>query len=540
MQSGSAFSELLRSFRHRALLTQEALASRAELSVRTVSDLERGVQTSPRPQTVRRLADALGLASIEAERLLAATATRTQGEAGGQAEGGIDSAGDHTVVRAQAAAHANAWPLAMELYSESLQSLEARPDPIDDLFCDSLLGFGDAATMGLQRHLARPAYVRAAGIALRASARDRLLHAAVGYGFMTKAGESGAGAEDLWHRALFVAADEDLVARAVLGSARAIAFLLDGFVDRAHALASHSLVLARSSGDRTALATALAATCISGWGRPTSAERLALAEELTEVTPAYVPTTGLEGRELQAVPLLELGRFDDFYKIVEQFEHIAHETKLPSVAAQCAQWGATRALLRGEVAEAERLAGQATELAGHPPNFTMGHAAQLYSSRKLEGRDGELAEALRALAQEHADEPAWRVCLALTLARSGETSEAQAMLQRARFEMWPLPDGWTKPVCLAFLIEACALVGDAELATMCECELEPYTGLFLVPSTATSCEGSVERFLGLAALARGEPQAARARFASALDQERATGSPILPLATERLLESVAT
>jgi len=534
MKRGPAFSELLRSYRRRALLTQEALASGAGLSVRTVSDLERGIQTSPRPQTVRRLADALGLAAIEAERLLAATTAPSAGHT----EPERADADDPAAVRARAAVEASAWPLAMQLYSESLESLERRPDPIDELLCDSLLGFGDAATMGLQRHVARPAYVRAAGIALRMSSRDRLLHAAVGYGFMTKAGDAGAGAEDLWHRALFVAPDDDLVARAVLGSARAVAFLLDGFVDRAHALASHSLVLARESDDPTALATALAAACISGWGRPTSAERLELAEELAELTPAYVPTTGLEGVELQGVPLLELGRFDDFYKIVERFDRAACDDHLPSVMAQSAQWGATRALLGGDIVEAERLAGRAAELAGHPPNFTMGHAAQLYSSRKIEGRDAELAEALRSLAQQHADEPAWRVCLALTLARSGEVSEAQAMLQRARFEMWPLPSGWTKPVCLAFLIEACALVGDAELATMCERELEPYAGLFLVPSTATSCEGSVERFLGLAALARGEPDVARARLTEALERERATGSPILPLATERLLETI--
>ena len=44
-----------------AALTQEELAERAEISVRAVSDLERGANTTPRPYTVRRLADALKL-----------------------------------------------------------------------------------------------------------------------------------------------------------------------------------------------------------------------------------------------------------------------------------------------------------------------------------------------------------------------------------------------------------------------------------------------------------------------------------------------
>ena len=42
-----------------AALSQEELAERAGLSVRAVSDLERGVHQAPRLETVRLLADAL-------------------------------------------------------------------------------------------------------------------------------------------------------------------------------------------------------------------------------------------------------------------------------------------------------------------------------------------------------------------------------------------------------------------------------------------------------------------------------------------------
>jgi transcriptional regulator with XRE-family HTH domain len=61
----STLGSLLRQFRLEAALTQEELAERAEISVRAVSDLERGVNTAPRPFTIRRLADALGLTSEE-------------------------------------------------------------------------------------------------------------------------------------------------------------------------------------------------------------------------------------------------------------------------------------------------------------------------------------------------------------------------------------------------------------------------------------------------------------------------------------------
>ena len=54
-----AFGALLRRHRLAAGLSQEALAERAGLSVRGLSDLERGVRQAPHPDTVRRLVQAL-------------------------------------------------------------------------------------------------------------------------------------------------------------------------------------------------------------------------------------------------------------------------------------------------------------------------------------------------------------------------------------------------------------------------------------------------------------------------------------------------
>ncbi len=55
------FGAMLQQLRAEAGLTQEELAGAAGLSPRTVSDLERGIHRSPRPNTVRLLADALKL-----------------------------------------------------------------------------------------------------------------------------------------------------------------------------------------------------------------------------------------------------------------------------------------------------------------------------------------------------------------------------------------------------------------------------------------------------------------------------------------------
>jgi len=72
LPSHAAFGALLRAYRHRALLSQEQLAARAELSDRTVRGLEAGRVRSPRTDTVRLLADALQLTGPQRESWFAA------------------------------------------------------------------------------------------------------------------------------------------------------------------------------------------------------------------------------------------------------------------------------------------------------------------------------------------------------------------------------------------------------------------------------------------------------------------------------------
>ena len=61
MPTGEVFGDLLRERRVVAGLTQEELAERAGLSVRGISDLERGARARPHRDTLLRLADALAI-----------------------------------------------------------------------------------------------------------------------------------------------------------------------------------------------------------------------------------------------------------------------------------------------------------------------------------------------------------------------------------------------------------------------------------------------------------------------------------------------
>jgi transcriptional regulator with XRE-family HTH domain len=77
--SQPSFGELIKRARRAAGLTQEALATRAGLSARVISDLERQVQHTPRPATVRLLVEALPISASERAFLIELATEATDG-----------------------------------------------------------------------------------------------------------------------------------------------------------------------------------------------------------------------------------------------------------------------------------------------------------------------------------------------------------------------------------------------------------------------------------------------------------------------------
>ncbi len=78
MTERTSFGAVLRRYRMAAGLSQEALAARAILSARTISDLERGIHRAPRASTIDLLATALTLTPEQRAVLLAAAWPETQ------------------------------------------------------------------------------------------------------------------------------------------------------------------------------------------------------------------------------------------------------------------------------------------------------------------------------------------------------------------------------------------------------------------------------------------------------------------------------
>jgi DNA-binding XRE family transcriptional regulator len=77
-QPGLGFAELLRQLRAGAKLTQEELAEAAGVSLRSVSDLERGIHATARKDTARLLPGALGVAGPAGALFVAAARGRAR------------------------------------------------------------------------------------------------------------------------------------------------------------------------------------------------------------------------------------------------------------------------------------------------------------------------------------------------------------------------------------------------------------------------------------------------------------------------------
>ena len=98
-QAALSFGGLLRQLRAEARLTQEELAEAAQLSPRSVSDLERGINRTARKDTAELLADALSLAEPMRELFVAAARGRGPVEDVLAARDGKTPGTSHTVAR---------------------------------------------------------------------------------------------------------------------------------------------------------------------------------------------------------------------------------------------------------------------------------------------------------------------------------------------------------------------------------------------------------------------------------------------------------
>ena len=443
---------------------------------------------------------------------------------GEAAQGGADPGKAVTYAR-QAAQHALqrlAFEEAVAQFQRALLAFDLDPHGELSLRGELLLSLGDAQRRAGESDAARETFAHAAALARRLRSADMLARAALGFGGI---GRERISVDHDWiallEEALVALGDRDSTLRARVQACLAMALYWSDSPERRDALSRDAVAMARRLGDTATLAFALDFRLKAVWGPGGVEERLATADEILSLAlPNGDRHLELEARRWKVVSLLERGDVVAADREIAAVTRIAEEMRDPLYRWQSLVWRAMRAGLDGAFARAEELAGEALAAGERVQSHvsTPVYLGQLFGLRWLQGRLGELTDALRALVDEGVAAPAYRVGLAQAAAQRGDVTLARRELDfLAAGGFAVLPHDSARLSILVALAEVVAAVEASEHAETLYEELLPYARLNVVLGPALGCFGAASRYLGVLAAAAGRLDDAERHFTDALE-----------------------
>ncbi|MFF5229710.1 ATP-binding protein [Dactylosporangium sp. NPDC000521] len=233
----------------------------------------------------------------------------------------------------------------------------------------------------------------------------------------------------------------DRYRRAVLLGTLAVELYHSPDREAGEAHAAEAVRLARELGDPELLTRTLNNFWHVAWVPQRDRERRATVDELLTIAslPHTVEVTARLHRMMTEVIAGDIAGFDaDLARCVR----LAEDIRTPVLPAQVRYAQAGRAMLAGRWAEGERLVGEAYALQEHTSLWGTQwiRLALLYTSRRFQGRPGELRDELVRCA----DEPQYellRPTAVLAACESGDENLARSLVERwgtAREQLW----GW--------------------------------------------------------------------------------------------------
>jgi class 3 adenylate cyclase len=397
-----------------------------------------------------------------------------------------------------------AYEDATDVYERALEVLELTDEPDEALRCRLLLALGGAEAKSARVADARQAFERAADAARALDDADSLVGAAMGIAMMSEAGRLDEKLLALLDEALERIGPERTARRALLLSAKsAEMYWVDNDIAESTQLVDEAIEIAREVDSPDALRVGLQRKMFVPSGPGAPRERLALADEMLEIGRATGNREGeLRAHSYRLWQYLELGEIEAADRELASYAKLADELRMPEHSWLTFALRGTRALLDGDIEEAERLAEEARRAGerAEQPVASQTYGIQMTQIRSLQGRAGELLPAVRELAERFPGIPAWRGGVITLAARSGDDEVARSELDRFfadDFSAIPKDVNWVAGMSL--LAEAIALIGDTERAARAYDELLPYAGLVIVVARATGCNGPLDRVLGLLA-----------------------------------------
>ncbi|MGQ0519745.1 MAG: ATP-binding protein, partial [Actinomycetota bacterium] len=437
-----------------------------------------------------------------------------------------------SMAAAAEAGRRTAYEEAARLLRQAVGALDLDPAAADRV--EVLLALGDAEQRAGASDRARRAYREAARLAREGGLPLGLARAALGVG-------SGGGFEvvladqeqiDLLEEALVATGDGHPALRSRLCGRLSIALTYGAGHHRRLDLADEAVELARASGDREALAWALAAYCDAISGPADLAARERAATEVVSLAQGLRDRRlELLGRRLRAMALLERGQTAGFDREVDDYAAVAGTLRQPLYLWLVPLWRAMRLGMAGQFDEADGLRREALALGERAgsANAALLCTIQDWCLRADRGRGHELPALLEGIADDGLESTTVVVSVSLSLAVAGRPEEARAVFEpvAGRVADVPVDSEWLPLLCqLAVLVD---LIGGHRIAAWAYDALLPFRDQFAVEGIGCWCRGSAEEFLGLLALAQGRRANADRHLAAAAAADGAAGATVAAL-----------
>ena len=452
-----------------------------------------------------------------AHHFLEASAASTPGKAIGYARGA-----------AERAVSALAYEEAVRLYQMALQA-HRREEPPDAMSrCELLLALGDAQTRAGDTPAAKETFLLAAGLARRTG--GAVARAALGYGgrFLFNVSRDDPRLRPLLEEALTDLGEGDSALRAMLLARLAGGPLRDEpSRERRASLSEQAVDMARRIGDPALLGYVLDARFLAIWAPDNTAERLAIAAEMVQLSESTGDLERLfQGHAHRTWTLLELGDLAAVPTEVGVASRIADGLRQPAQLWMVATARTLCALLEGRFEEAEDLIEEAFRLGERtiPWNAAVTRHLQLFALRREQGRLDELEETVKGAAHTHRTYPVWRCVLADLYVELGREDEARAEFERFAaddFTELPFNEEWLLGMTL--LADVSAALDDVPRSVRLYELLLPYRELHAVGQPEISFGASARALGKLAATAGGFEQATR-HFEAAIQLNQRSGA----------------